>query len=489
MFKTRHHRILWIVLFSLFLSGQAAPESTAKLWKEPDVSAAPPALGLPSFSGIVKKLEPSVVSFYVTTEVDVSSMDPMFKFFEEHFGGGGMPESFKQQGVGSGVIINEDGTILTNDHVVDSMTSIKAVLDNDETYDVRVVGADEATDLALVKIDAPYKLPSAPLGDSDKIEIGDWVVAIGSPFGLESTVTAGIVSAKERHQIGPTTQFHYQDMLQTDAPINPGNSGGPLVDLAGSVIGISTAVSASGQGIGFAIPINMAKDILPHLLKEGAMPRSWLGVTVQGMDDLLAKSLGMKDTRGALVADIDKGSPADKAGIEVGDVVIELDGKKVTSPDKLAWYASTAGSGKKVKLKVMRSGSLKEFEVKLASMPEAYSGGNARQKDRLKKAAKKAPPAGPGIKVEGIDPAEASKLGLQTKDGKTVGVVVTSIDPSSPFDDAGLRPGDIILDVGGQKCHGPADFYKKVKEAKPGDILRLYVMSNSKKGFTAVKKK
>jgi len=368
------------------------------------------------------------------------------------------------------------------------MTSIKAVLDNDETYDGKVIGSDEATDLALVKIDAPSKLPSAPLGDSDKIEIGDWVVAIGSPFGLESTVTAGIVSAKERHEIGPT-QLHYQDMLQTDAPINPGNSGGPLVDLAGNVIGISAAISASGQGIGFAIPINMAKDILPHLLKDGSMPRSWLGVTVQGMDALLAKSLGLKDTEGALVSDIEKGSPAAKAGVKIGDVVLEINGKKVTSPDKLAWYASTAGSGKKAELKVMRSGSQKQLSVTLAPLPEAYSGMGSRQKGEPKKTAAKAPPAGPGIKVEGIDPAAASKLGLEAKGGKAEGVVVTSIDPSSPFDEAGFRPGDIILDVDGQTCHGPDEFYKIVKAAKSGDILRFYVLSNSKKGFTALKKK
>jgi serine protease Do len=445
---------------------------------------------LPSFTQIAKKLQPSVVGLYVTSVVDVSKIDPMFKFFKQYFGGGAVTEPFTQQSVGSGVIINEKGYILTNSHVVENVESIKVALSSGKTYDAKVIGADEATDLALVKIDTSEKLQPAVLGDSEKVQIGDWVVAIGTPFGLEASLTVGVISAIGRHDIGPP-QLRYQDMIQTDAPMNPGNSGGPLVDLSGSVVGVTTAITASGQGIGFAIPINMAKEILPLLLKHGKVPRSWLGVTVQGLGDLLAKSFGMENPRGALVVDVVKDSPAWTSGLKVGDIILELDGNKITEPDKLSWYASIAGAGKKVNLKILRGGQEKNLTVKLALMPVPVVEKEAAPKVVIKsKAGSKnaSKDMSQTVKLSEIDKYTAAKLGLGVSEGKVEGVLVADLDEDSPLAKAGLDKGDIILDVNGEKCFTPADFTKTVKKAKKGDILRIYIISKEKKGFIAVQK-
>ncbi|MFH1436598.1 MAG: Do family serine endopeptidase, partial [Pseudomonadota bacterium] len=483
-----HHGFIVLCVFMLS-AGHAAAQDDSKLWKEPD-AAAKPLVDLPGFSGIVDKLTPAVVSFYVTTEVDMSTLDPMFKFFKDYFKqeAVGSPQPFTQKGVGSGIIINEDGYILTNHHVVQNVKSIKVVLENGDKFEGEVVGSDEATELALVKINVPYKLQPATLGDSDKSKIGDWVIAIGNPFGLEASVTVGIVSAIGRHEIGPP-QLRYQDMIQTDAPINPGNSGGPLVDLSGNVVGIATAITASGQGIGFAIPINMAKTILPHLLDKGMVPRSWLGVTVQTLSDLLADSFGLTSKEGALISDVHEGSPAWTTGLKPGDVILELDGEKITTPDKLSWYASTAGANKKVTMKIWREGKEKELTLKLAPMPDYFYG--AEPKAKLKtteKKTKKSSPAAAPVTVDEIDKYTASKLGLEAKGDNVAGVIVTSVDKAGYLGNAGIDKGDIIVEINGEACYGPADFHKKVKMIKKGGIMRLYVISKAKRGFIALKK-
>jgi len=484
---------LSIFIFALFFAspGAAPAQEAPKLWKEAESSTSKPVVNLPSFSGVVKQLRPSVVSFYVTTEIDMKNVDPMFNFFKDFFKDmPDVPDSYTQKGVGSGVIINENGYILTNSHVLDNVKTIKVVLDDGRTFEGQIVGSDEATDLALVKIDAPLKLQPAVLGNSDAVEIGDWVMAMGNPFGLEATVTAGIVSAIGRHEIGPP-QLRYQDLIQTDAPINPGNSGGPLVDLAGNVLGITTAITASGQGIGFAIPINMCKEILPHLLKEGKVSRSWLGVTVQRLSNLLAKSYGAKTKEGALITEVHKDSPAWTTGLSVGDIILEFDGKKITTPDRLSWYASITGAGKKVKLKILRDGGIKYLTVKLAAMPTYYynPAPDESAKSKTKPEVKKdLTDVTKGIKVSSIDKYTAAKLGLETKDGKVTGVIVTDLDENAALAKAGIDKGDIIADINGKICHGPTDFYKGLKKAKKGSIIRLYVFSKSKKGFIALKK-
>ena len=491
MRKTSGFQLIFIALCVLMLwAGHGAAQGDSTFWKEPDASSSKPLVDLPSFSGIVDKLTPVVVSFYVTTEVDMSTLDPMFKFFKDYFKqeAVGSPHPFTQKGVGSGIIINEDGYILTNHHVVKNVKSIKVVLENGDKFEGKVVGSDEATELALVKINVPYKLKPAVLGDSDKTKIGDWVIAIGNPFGLETSVTVGIVSAIGRHEIGPP-QLRYQDMIQTDAPINPGNSGGPLVDLSGNVVGIATAITASGQGIGFAIPINMAKTILPHLLDKGMVPRSWLGVTVQKLNDLLADSFGLKSKEGALISDVHEGSPAWTTGLEPGDVILDLDGEKITTPDKLSWYASTTGANKKVTITIWRHGKEKKLTVKLAPMPDYFYGaGSKAKKKKTKKKTKKSSPAAGKVKVDEIDKYTASKLGLETKGEKVAGVIVTSVDKTSYLGKAGIDKGDIIVEINGETCYGPADFLKKVKKVKKGKIMRLYVISKAKRGFIALKK-
>ena len=473
-------------LVLLGLSAPAAAQGKTQPWTDADAAASKPLVDLPSFSTLSKKLKPSVVSFYVETQVNVEEIDPMFKLFKEYFKG--LPETYTQQGVGSGVIISEDGIILTNSHVLEKVTSIKVVLDTGETFEAKVLGADAATDLAVVKIDVPRKLKPAVLGDSDKLSIGDWVLAIGSPFGLEASVTVGIVSAIGRHEIGPP-ELRYQDLIQTDAPINPGNSGGPLVDLAGNVVGINEAITATGQGIGFAVPINMAREVIPQLIKKGKVERSWLGVTVQRLTPLLAESFGTNPDEGALVTDVEKDSPAWTTGLKAGDIITAFDGKKIDSPDKLSWYASIAGAGKKVTLKILRNAQWKTLTVKMAPMPAMLAGPDLPPTIVIP-ASPKAKKAGSdltqGLKVAEVDAYTGGKLGLAVKAGKAAGAIITAIDDGSPLAKAGLDKGDVVTEINGTSLSGPGDFLKALKGAAKGDVLRFYAAN--KKSFIALKK-
>ena len=299
-----------------------------------------------SFADLAEKLKPSVVNISTTKTVrsgrfrspfgQRSPFDRDFggdDFFERFFGEGPQRQ-FKQRSLGSGFIISPDGYIFTNNHVVEQADKIIVKLSNDKEYEAKVIGKDAKTDIALIKIKPTESLPVAETGDSDKLRVGDWVIAIGNPFGLEQTVTAGIVSAKGRViGAGP-----YDNFIQTDASINPGNSGGPLFNMEGKVIGINTAIVAQGQGIGFAIPISMAKTILPDLKATGKVTRGWLGVSVQDITEDIAKSMKLKDRNGALIADVFKGDPADKAGMKSGDVVTEINGKKIKDTHELLMY-------------------------------------------------------------------------------------------------------------------------------------------------------
>jgi serine protease Do len=321
----------------------------------------------------VKQLKPAVVNIYTTQVIKPrgrSSRMPRDPFFEEFFGGldpferfFGIPRGeFKTRSLGSGFLIRSDGYIITNHHVVANASEIKVKLADERSYNAVVVGSDPKTDVALLKVQPRGKLPAVYLGNSDKLEVGDWVVAIGNPFGLGHTVTAGIISGKDRvigH--GP-----YDDFLQTDASINPGNSGGPLFDAAGNVVGINTAIVARGSGIGFAVPINLAKEFLPQLHANGKVRRGWLGVGIQDLSEELAEKFGVKNRRGVLVSQVFEGSPAEKAGLKVGDVVLALNDRRVEQTRELSRAVAALAPGSRASLKILRKGRRWTIRVKLA---------------------------------------------------------------------------------------------------------------------------
>ncbi|MCX7857411.1 MAG: DegQ family serine endoprotease [Deltaproteobacteria bacterium] len=416
---------------------------------------------LPSFTELVKKVKPAVVNISTTTVVKGPDLREWFfgrrSPFEDFFGDyferffGDIPQrEYKQRSLGSGFIIDKDGYILTNNHVVERAQSIKVKLYDSREYDATVVGRDPKTDIALIKINPKQNLPVAVLGDSDKLEVGEWVIAIGNPFGLEHTVTAGIVSAKGR-VIG---QGPYDDFIQTDASINPGNSGGPLFNLKGEVVGINTAIISGGQGIGFAIPINIAKGIVEQLKTKKRVIRGWLGVMIQRVTPEIAKNFGLKEAEGALVSDVVEGSPADQAGIKTGDIIIEYDGKPIKDVDTLPKLVASTEVGKKVKLKIIREGKTIEREVTIGELKEEDQ--KAQREPELERNL--------GLVVQDLTPEIAKHLNIKDR----TGVIVTDVQPGSPAHEANIRRGDIIKEVGKKQIKNSRDF----KEAMRGANLK-----------------
>ena len=351
--------------------------SAEDLWKEgrPTLVSATPSLRPGSFAELAKQADPAVVNISTTQVVKHPQMGPQFRSpFEDFFGdeffdkffGDGPKREFRSQSLGSGFVINKEGFIITNNHVIENAEEIIVKLSSGKEYEAEIIGTDSRTDLALIKIEADADLPIIPLADSDQILIGDWVVAIGNPFGLSHTVTAGIVSAKGRViGMGP-----YDNFIQTDASINPGNSGGPLLNIKGEVVGINTAIIASGQGIGFAIPINMAKNIILQLKQKGKVTRGWLGVGIQEVTNELAQSFGLDEKKGALISSVREGDPASKYGIEVGDIIIEFDGKEIKEYKDLPRVVSNTVPGEKVSVKILRNGKEKTLKVVVGEMKE-----------------------------------------------------------------------------------------------------------------------
>ncbi len=433
-----------------------------------DTSASPVEAGdkFPgSFSQLAKDVSPSVVNVSTVKVLKgkgrgmvpfggpFGQNDPFKDFFERFFGDQ-LPKQFRQQSLGTGFIIDKEGYILTNNHVVDQTDEIKVKLADEKEYTAKMVGRDSKTDLALIKIDSDKPLHALPLGDSDKLEVGDWVVAIGNPFGLGNTVTAGIVSAKYR-KIGASS---YDNFIQTDASINPGNSGGPLLNMAGEVIGINTAIfsqSGGSIGIGFAIPVNMAKDLIPQL-KEGKVVRGWLGVMIQKITPELKEKLKLQTEKGALVADVTSGGPAEKAGIKRGDVIVAFDGKEIQEMNELPFVVASTGVGKTVEVKAVRKGETKAFKVKVGELKdEAGEGESAEAEPAL------------GMTVEDLSAEMASDLGISDKQG----VVITTVERGSVAADAGIRAGDLVLEVDQAKIEDKAQFMKKIRSYKPGDTV------------------
>ena len=429
-----------------------------------------------NFSELAEKVRPGVVNIQMVKTVKNadfgfphSSMNPFGNFFGP-FSDENPHRGPEQQGVGSGFVISSDGYILTNNHVVDDANQIKIKLADGKEYDAKVVGRDPKTDLALLKAEGVSDLHALQLGDSDSLKVGNWVVAVGSPFGLEQTVTAGIVSAKGR-VIGSGP---YDDFIQTDASINPGNSGGPLLNTEGQVIGINTAIfsqSGGNVGIGFAIPVNMAKEIVPQLKDKGHVTRGWLGVGIQKITPELAKSFGLKDEKGALVSQVVKGGPADKAGIESGDVIVEFDGNKVSDLNELPRMVAPLPVGKTVSVKVLRGGNGVDREVKVGQLEE--------QKDEVATALTRKPL---GMTVQNITPEIAKGLGLKSE----TGVVVASVVPGTPAANADIRSGDVIQQVNKKPVKDVEDFKQKIENTKDHETILLLIQRGENTLFAAL---
>ncbi len=471
------------VLVATAMLGFGYRISTAVKAMNPPVSAETALSTVPmipaNFSSLAEKVRPGVVNIQVVKKIkntqfgfhqfqgnpfgDTSPFEDFFgRFFQ-----GNPPRNFEQKGVGSGFIISRDGYILTNNHVVDNADEIKVSLADGKEYKGKVVGRDPKTDLAVVKIEGASDLHALKLGNSDDLKVGNWVVAVGSPFGLEQTVTAGIVSAKGRVLgSGP-----YDNFIQTDASINPGNSGGPLINMNGEVVGINTAIIANGQGIGFAIPINTAKDIAPQLEQKGHVTRGWLGVGIQEVTPALAKSFGIKEGKGALVAQVMPGGPAEKAGIEQGDVIVNFDGKEIASSKDLPRIVAATPIGKTVTVKLLRDGKAVDQQVKVGEMEEKGERvANAPSRKSL------------GIAVQNLTPEIANELGVK----KERGVVVTQVEPGSPAAEAGIQTGDVVQEVNRKPVNSVDDFIQKVDKAKDGDSVLLLIQRGKNNLFAAV---
>ena len=392
--------------------------------------------------------------------------EPFDDFFDFFFGPQQRRE-FHRRGMGSGFIINPEGYIFTNSHVVEDADNITVGLADGREFKAKVIGADPRTDMALIKIDAGNNLPFLPFGDSDALQVGEIVVAIGNPLGLTQSVTQGIVSQKGRKDINPSGRNIYSNFIQTDASINPGNSGGPLLNIYGEVIGINSAI-AQANGIGFAIPINMAKTLLPQLF-SGKVKRSWLGVQVQEVSNELAGSLGLPNSKGALVISVVPGSPADKAGIKPEDVVLQFDGKEVASTGDLTWMASMQGVDKKVGLKLWRDKKEMNLEVTLGKLPE--------DETAEEPAGPKAPAEnGNYISVHGLTVAPPTPQQLSQaaiKDGQ--GVVVVKLNDATPAGRSGLMKGDIIRKVNRTQITDVKSYKAAIEGIPAGGFVRLLV--------------
>ncbi len=416
-------------------------------------SASAPSLrhsGPLSYVDLVKKAGPTVV--HISTLRDFAA-SPLYHW---------MPRGrHRQTGLGTGFIIRKDGLILTNNHVIRGADVIMVRLVDDREFRAQIVGTDPETDIALVKISVKNPLPRALLGDSDKLQIGEPVVAIGNPFGLDHTVTAGIVSAKGRRNIAPGGQRSpYWNFIQTDASINPGNSGGPLLNMKAEVVGINSAIDSRGAGIGFAIPINMAKAVIPLLEKHGRAPRAWLGVAIQPVTTSLKRSLGLPSREGALVAEVVPDSPAARAGILPGDVIVEFNGKKVKQSADLPWFAAMAGIGKKVKIDLVRGGKHYRVTALMAPRDPADQPG--------------APTTDLGLVLAPVPRNVARLYGISPG----VGLVVKDVLRAGPAHAAGIARGEVILQVGRRILRSLPDFRRAVSRYGKGRLVPLLVTSS-----------
>ncbi len=492
--RTRWIAIFFSVTMAAMLAGALAtqvrqPGAGSARAAEPAaaeaVSARPaPRLAMDDFRQIAKELTPGVVNISTRkVERRKGGHDPFREFFGDdmmdRFGGQGQSPR-TQTSLGSGFVIDKDGYVLTNRHVIDEADEIQVTLaDGRTTYDARLVGKDARTDVALLKIEPKGALTVLPLGDSDKVEVAEWVMAIGSPFGLGSTVTVGVVSYKGRDLVLGQRNTSVE-MIQTDAAINPGNSGGPLVNARGEVVGINTLImtqTGGSAGVGFAVPINAAKLILPQLREKGRVTRGWLGVTIQNVSEDMAKSYKLSEARGAIVTDLDERGPAAKAGVEPGDVVLEADGRRIEDNSDLSSYISSLAPGTSVKLRLFRNGAEKQLSVALGTFPDD---------DAERAPSKERRGSDLGMSLRDLTPQLAERLDLPRD---TRGVVVMDVEAGEAAERAGLQHGDVIVSVNGAAVQDVDQLEAEIARARPDGLARLRVRRGAGHTFLIIRLK
>ncbi|MCZ6684735.1 MAG: DegQ family serine endoprotease [Candidatus Dadabacteria bacterium] len=454
-------------------------KSTSVVKKKQVVSNLEGTQQFPTFADLVEILQPSVVNISTTSVVrqrgpfqrrpnsPFGGNDPFDDFFKKFFGGDSPQQEFKRQGLGSGFIMSKDGYVVTNNHVIDKASDIEVILQNGDKYEAKVVGKDPKTDLAVLKFEPDQEIQEVHFGDSDNLRIGDWVIAIGNPFGLGYTVTVGIVSAKGR-SLGLGA---YDDFIQTDASLNPGSSGGPLFNLKGEVVGVNTAIVARGQGIGFAIPIDMVEFVIEQLKSGGKVVRGWLGVYVQKVTPEIALSFGLNEDEGALVSDLAPDSPAEKAGIIRGDVIVEYDGQKVNDVSDLTNMAAVTPPGTEVSVKVIQDGKTKNMKVKLEEFPDQ----GAQVKDEVRKSL--------GLTVRQLTPKIVKRFNIDHDEG----VIIADVDQGSVAGDARLKPGDIILEINKKPIKTLANYSAVLEDVKPGDTALFLVKRGNNTIYAALR--
>jgi len=462
-----------VFLLGAFVQGGLPVVNAAK---EPAANLVPE-----SFSKLAEMAKPGVVN--IRTVKTIKGGGRVFRhFFGNPFGDRdpfrdffgpfeeGPSREFKQRSLGSGFIIDEGGYIVTNNHVIEDADQIKVRLITGDEYDADVVGRDPNTDLALIKIEGAEDLQPMPMGDSDKLTVGTWVVAIGSPFGLEQTVTAGIVSAKGRIiGSGP-----YDDFIQTDASINPGNSGGPLINMQGEVVGINTAIVASGQGIGFAIPINMASEIVTQLQTKGEVTRGWMGVGIQDLTAELADYYNVDAEAGVLVTHVFEGDPADEAGIKVNDIITSVNGESVASSRDLSRRIAGLGVGEKADITILRDGKKKTISITTAKRMDEPMQARREEPDSDDKL---------GLSVQNLTADVAERLGFDPDEN---GVIVTAVQEDSKAEEAGIRQGDLIKEVNRKSVDDIDAFREELGKIDKGDTVQL-LMKRRQAGFVVAK--
>ncbi len=487
--------------------GLTSVRAASPLFVDAASSTAQPEASVPvgaTLAPLIERLRPSVVNISTTTTVKHPQVrrsphsrggqgggDEFDDFFERYFGQRPgpqpeAPEEFRGASLGSGFLLSRDGFVLTNNHVVKDATDIRVRLSDGREYEAKVVGRDALTDVALIQLqNVPKDLPPpVVLGDSDALRQGDFVVAMGSPFGLRDTATLGIVSAKHRAGINPGGT--YDDFIQTDAAINPGNSGGPLFNLRGEVVGINTAIVSPqiGQGIGFAVPISLAKALLPQLRERGKVTRGFVGVQVSDLTPDLEQAFSLKSgTKGALVQAVVPKSPAEKAGLKPGDVITQLNGKAVESSGALTRGVALVAPGQSATLTVLRGTDQKQVTIKVSQRPdEEAAAGRGGSPDEGEADAKEASPK-LGLALSAITPEMQSQLGLEGDEG----VVVTSVTPDGPADRASLRRGDVILEVNRQPVKRPEDVKNAIAKLKENDLVLLRVRRGDQASFLTLR--
>jgi serine protease Do len=503
--------VLGAVVFGMVLAGGLNLTVPGRTDAESSLSATQiagnnaPITSLPSFADLAQAVDPAVVSIQAATIEDHprgrgqggQGMDPFEFFFgprnrrdqgdEDGQGGrGGQgqpnpgqpnpgqqspgqdPEQFRSDAGGSGFVISRDGLVVTNYHVVEGASEVKVHL-GDRDYTAEVKGTDQATDIALLKINAGNDLRYLELGDSDHVRVGDWIMVIGNPLNLDKTVTTGVVSAKGR-SIG-ISDASFENFIQTDAAINFGNSGGPLVNLRGEVVGIATAINWGAENIGFAVPVNTLREVLPQLREKGKVSRGYLGIQIQNLNYNQARAFGLESTDGALVGSVEASTPAGKSGIRHGDIIVGVDDVKVKTTHDLINYVANKGPGSTVDLDVLRDNRHMDVKVKLGERPDRAAANDERGGGDEEEGQSGIDWL--GIQYQGISDNLRSTQGLPDD---VDGILVTSVTPTSPLYEQFVRPGTIITEVNGQEVHSVADFEKTVKGAKSGSYLRLYIV-------------